>query len=74
MFYYVIDAVVPALIRRAPYSSDAPIVIFPFSGINFIFLWFVVRTSDRLVVFYGRAKFLSPTFEDKFLLTEEKIY
>ena len=72
-FYYVIDTIVPALICRALYPSDTLVVIFPFGSIYFIFFRFMVKASDRLVVFYRHAKFLSPTFEDKSLLTKEEV-
>ncbi len=63
----------PALIYRASYPSDILVVVFPFGSVNFIFLWSVVRTSNKLVVFDGCAKLLSPTFEDKSLLAKEKV-
>ena len=73
MFYYIVYAIVPALICKAPYSSDILVVIFPFGSVNFIFFRFMVRASNRLVIFNRRAKFLSSAFEDKSLLTEEEI-
>ena len=73
MFYYIVDTIVPALVCRAPYSSDALTIILPFGCVDFVFFWFVIWASDRLVVFDGCAKLLSPTFEDKPLLTEEKV-
>ena len=73
MLYYVIDIIVPALVCRAPYSSDVSTVIFSFHSVYLILFWFMVRASDRLVVFDGRAKLLSLIFEDKSLLTKEKI-
>ena len=63
----------PALVCRASHSSDALVIIFPFGYVNFIFLGFMVGASDRLVIFDRRAKFLSPTFEDKSLFTEEEV-